>query len=133
MDAVAEAIPDKNERQQRKKTHLTRVELQKSCGEDTEDDDTVESQAALFDDLVDCNINIGRAKAQKKSVNIAVLLWLGTGSFVPLITRTGSTSANHVGVQVVARLYVAIMEIQLADRPKKLAPLNFLHHPPIIF
>lgn len=72
MDALAEAIPEKNERKQRKNRHMTRVEIRKGCGEDTEDDDTVESQAALFDDLVECNSNIGRAKAQKDSVNIEI-------------------------------------------------------------
>ena len=44
----------------------------KKAGDETEDDDTVESQAGLMDDLANANNNIGQAKAQKKTTNMDI-------------------------------------------------------------
>ena len=73
MQALVEAIPDNNERKERKKTHAHRVYLRKEAGDDSEDDDTIESQADLIDNLAHTIKTIRNAKAQKDVVNNEII------------------------------------------------------------
>ena len=73
MKALAEAIPDNNERKERKKAHANRVYTRKEAGVDSEDDDTIESQADLMNNLADTIKTICSAKAQKDAVNNEII------------------------------------------------------------
>ena len=71
--ALAAVIPDNNERKERKKAHAHRVYLRKDAGDDSDDDETIESQADLMDDLADTIKTICSAKAQKDMVNNEII------------------------------------------------------------